>query len=320
MTTGLYKKGMVLGIIALFLGAGVVLSVGREVEEIQETEINDFIDIISNPPPDELDQYQSALDNISFFKGWTMSQSFKPTLNTLTRVKLWLQNEYNAQDTLTVSIKSDLYGNNITYKTIPADTILYGGDWYEFDFPDIRVNLEETYYIVFYDNDLWIPPSVIGWAGENHNNYSRGSIWLFEVLNNEWVEYYPDQWDFTFKTYGYNNQPPSKPTCRYIRKENELSVSSNDVERDKIRYGISWDNNQVVEYWTDYFNSSLEVRIDCANYKGTVGVIAEDEYGDQSEWVSVTSKSKPYMIGILQRFLDNHQHMFSLLQLLGLYY
>jgi len=82
------------------------------------------------------------------------------------------------------------------------------------------------------------------------------------------------------------------PTCVYDKTTDEICLLSIDPDNDQIRYGISWDNNQNVDNWTDYFNSSLEVRIDCDNHKDTVGVIAEDEYGGESVWVSVTSKSR----------------------------
>jgi parallel beta-helix repeat protein len=54
MTTGLYKKGMVLGIICLFLGAGVVPSIG-------ENNINGFGDTII--VPDDYPTLQEAIDN-----------------------------------------------------------------------------------------------------------------------------------------------------------------------------------------------------------------------------------------------------------------
>jgi CubicO group peptidase (beta-lactamase class C family) len=88
------------------------------------------------------------------------------------------------------------------------------------------------------------------------------------------------------------NRPPEKPMCEYDETTNELILVSVDPDNNQIRYGISWNNNQNIDIWTDYFNSSLEVRVDCGFHEGVAGIIAEDEYGDQSEWVSVTSKSK----------------------------
>jgi len=115
------------------------------------------------------------------------------------------------------------------------------------------------------------------------------------------------------------NINPANPTCSYDETNDALVVMSIDPNNDMIRYGVSWDNNQNVDFWTYYHNSSWEISIDCDDHKGTVGVIAEDEYGAQSEWVSVTPKSKPFIYGFLQRFLNNHPNMFPLLhQILNL--
>ena len=114
------------------------------------------------------------------------------------------------------------------------------------------------------------------------------------------------------------NNPPNKPMCEYDRINTELVVSANDPDGDKIRYGVSWNNNQIIDIWTDYSYSSEDVRIDCDGHRGTVGVIAEDEHGAQSGWVSVTPKNKE-INSLFLKILEQHQHMFPLLrQLLGL--
>jgi CubicO group peptidase (beta-lactamase class C family) len=87
------------------------------------------------------------------------------------------------------------------------------------------------------------------------------------------------------------NKPPANPTVKYVKANNELVVKSVDPDNDQIRFGVSWENNQNVDYWTDYNNSNIEIRVDCDDHKSTIGVIAEDEYGGQSEWISVSSKS-----------------------------
>jgi hypothetical protein len=104
------------------------------------------------------------------------------------------------------------------------------------------------------------------------------------------------------------NTPPGNPTCLYDKTTDELVIKSVDPDNDKIKYGVSWSNNQNVDLWTEYFNSSLEVKIDCDGHKGNVGVIAEDQYGGQSEWISVTPKIKlsnlftPIIERLIQRF------------------
>jgi hypothetical protein len=90
------------------------------------------------------------------------------------------------------------------------------------------------------------------------------------------------------------NKPPNIPICNYDKKNDELTVSSNDTNGDQIRYGVSWNNDQIVDKWTELYDSGVLINIDCEGNKGTIGVVAEDENGAQSEWVSI----KPKVISI----------------------
>ena len=113
------------------------------------------------------------------------------------------------------------------------------------------------------------------------------------------------------------NSPPNNPTCVYDKTANEIILVAVDPDNNMIRYGVSWGNNQIVNLWTDYFNSSLEVRVGCGIHKDTVGVIAEDIYGGQSEWVSVTPKSKQHMNiiqFIWQQFLSRFPFLSEILK------
>jgi len=90
------------------------------------------------------------------------------------------------------------------------------------------------------------------------------------------------------------NKPPSIPICNYDKKNDQLTVSSNDTNGDQIRYGVSWNNDQIVDKWTELYDSGLLINIDCEGNIGTIGVVAEDENGAQSEWISI----KPKVISI----------------------
>ena len=100
------------------------------------------------------------------------------------------------------------------------------------------------------------------------------------------------------------NFPPSTPSTNYQERDNILRLISTDPEENKIRYGISWDNDQIVDEWTVFCESGEYAHIICNNKKESVGVIAEDEHGDQSDWVS--QKSKPHnMQMLIMRFIKN---------------
>jgi hypothetical protein len=101
------------------------------------------------------------------------------------------------------------------------------------------------------------------------------------------------------------NKPPTIPTCIYDKKNDEIIVNSTDINGDQVKFGVSWDNDQNVNKWTEFYDSGIVAKIDCEGNKGTVGVIAEDENGAQSGWVSVSAKSKVIIIPLfLQRFFQ----------------
>lgn len=95
---------------------------------------------------------------------------------------------------------------------------------------------------------------------------------------------------------------PDGPSEGKIKRSYEYSSISNDSEGHKIRYGWDWDGDKNVDQWTDYKNSGVEVS---TSHKYTtqgdyqIFVIAEDEYGSQSEWSDPLSVVMPK-----NRFLD----------------
>jgi len=100
------------------------------------------------------------------------------------------------------------------------------------------------------------------------------------------------------------DQPPDKPTCAYDKTKDELVVTATDPDGDQIRYGVSWNNNQSVDKWTEFYDSGEEVTINCEGKKGTIGVIAEDIYGAMSDWVSQKPKGRSIEYPILNWLID----------------
>jgi len=114
------------------------------------------------------------------------AQSFKPTLRTLTRVEIETSGKYKC------SIRENLNGPDLTYVT--EDYSQAGSHFY--DFPDITVIPEDTYYIVLIpQNEAFVC------YGEN-TPYTRGDLCTSEDLGNTWSE--PLNEDLKFKTYGYD--------------------------------------------------------------------------------------------------------------------
>jgi hypothetical protein len=111
-----------------------------------------------------------------------------------------------------------------------------------------------------------------------------------------------------------DNLAPSTPTVRYEQSSDTLVVSSTDPDGDQIRYGVSWNNDGNIDEWTDLHDSGVDVSIDCGDREGTVGVIAEDENGAQSDWVSATPKNKLVINSLIARFLDRIANAFPILR------
>ncbi|MCJ7571266.1 MAG: hypothetical protein MUO82_05260 [Candidatus Thermoplasmatota archaeon] len=91
------------------------------------------------------------------------------------------------------------------------------------------------------------------------------------------------------------NTPPSTPACSWEPSNWTMDVYSTDAESDQIRYGVSWwdpttglDTN--IDQWTSYYNSGVEVKIDCKGQKEKFWLVAEDIYGAQSKMINPESK------------------------------
>jgi hypothetical protein len=186
--------------------------------------VTSIIPIISgNNFIDEVDQQQIAYTYATGWGSFPVAQSFKPTLNMLTKVELMIYRKGNTPGTYDVSIRSDLNEDDLTSKSIVAQTIPdtspdppLGGNWIEFDFTDINVTPEQTYYIVIIGDDSWNGWNTIMLSGTSGDDYPRGNFWVKTV---DWIIYDVDD-DATFKTYGYwMNQPPAV----------EITYPSNDT-------------------------------------------------------------------------------------------
>ncbi|MCD6331426.1 MAG: hypothetical protein J7L80_04425, partial [Thermoplasmata archaeon] len=99
---------------------------------------------------------------------------------------------------------------------------------------------------------------------------------------------------------------PSKPilngpTYGYTNITYFFEASAYDIDGDKIRYGFDWNNDSIVDEWTDWYNSNESAICNHSwDKKGVyaVKVIAEDENGVKGEWsdilfINITSINHP---------------------------
>lgn len=200
------KKAIVILVLILFASTNISAMIGV----IQDNNIR----ILSNPnPEDEEDQHQKIDDyylfNISDIQ--ILAQSFKPTKKYLTRVELKIhQGIYPSNTDLIFSIKEEVDGRDLTHLKIRYEEINSSDNnssyWFNFDFPDISLNVDNEYFIVvrIAYNDLYY-----GYAWDTCLNsdiidhYPNGSMWI-NNLNEDfgWIESIHDA---CFITYGYND-------------------------------------------------------------------------------------------------------------------
>jgi hypothetical protein len=200
MRNGIGMKGIIVGLIVFFMCmSSMPIRCGTQ-----------FLpkEIVSD---DWLDQENSDWNGAGtgYDGEAAVAQSFIPEYNTLTRVELIVWNTGNPHGNLTVSIREDLNDTDITSITMPVEEIpqQFQPDeviWTEFDFPDVNVTAESTYYIVWSlsieKNPGPIPYNVTCWGATQSDNYTRGEQWY--GFDNYWHSANPG-WDFCFKTYAY---------------------------------------------------------------------------------------------------------------------
>ncbi|PIV42927.1 MAG: hypothetical protein COS26_01430 [Candidatus Nealsonbacteria bacterium CG02_land_8_20_14_3_00_40_11] len=162
-----------------------------------------------------LDQYniiESTSTSVNYTVGapikeyttW-IAQSFKPDYPVLTKVMLELYKQDGPDaGALTVSIKKDLSGFDLTSITLKQDVFFSENipKFYEFDFPDVEVVPDETYFIVIGASDA-IYGGGVYLNGYNfrggENNYLKGGA--HKVYYPEWL--WPiGEFDLFFATFG----------------------------------------------------------------------------------------------------------------------
>jgi hypothetical protein len=278
--------------------------------------------------------FRERLDQVQMEEeGWRRSfdgedwiaQEFTPSLEILTRVQLGMLKQGHPPDdiNITIGIKHYLGGEELTNCSVKGGEIVWdqsGPYWLEFDFPDIIVRPGTKYYIVCriddYDRDS---DNKYSWYFHGDNPYDGGKAYVSWNSGNFWYSFdvfdndFPFR-DFCFRTFGTESEPPNKPVCEYIKADNLISMNSTDSDGDKIRFGISWENDGYIDEYTEYIESGTEIFIDCEGKIGTIGVLAEDEYGVQSDWVFVKPKNKLYFNRPFLNLLAMYPNLFPMLR------
>jgi len=149
---------------------------------------------------EQLDQQQTIYNNkIAAYSSFWNAQSFKPSLSTLTKVQLYVDKVGSPPSNLIISIRSSLTGTDLTNISKSPSQIPSTKSWVEFDFSDISVTPNSTYYIVLRTSGGSLY-NAYEWGFGYYTPYTRGSFWRSTNSGSSWSEY--TYYDFCFKTYG----------------------------------------------------------------------------------------------------------------------
>ena len=264
---------------------------------------------------DQIDQYQN---NFSFDENQSYSnfnifykndenfqwcaQSFKPTLPVLTKVNL-LVYKSNINCVFILSIRDDLNGNDLVVMSKGSEEISDNENikWITFDFPDINMLVNETYYIFakcycgyvdYKENNI----SCYSWIYATETDYNSGESWIIHSSNSNELDNYP-LYDFCFETYGCTNRPPYTPKIDGTITGNignyyEYTFQTSDPDNDDIYYCVVGGESNS-EICMGPFKSGIEAKATFSwqrigNYN--VRVKARDVNGAESDWGSLEVK------------------------------
>ena len=282
----------------------------------------------------EIDNYDDYLDQeqnyccgyaAPIYYDKPLAQSFVPYYKTLTRVELMIVKRYNPGG-FKVSIRSDLNSEDLTSIYLGSDEIAEDMSWKNFDFTDIEVTPNQTYYIIC-TSESTEDENMYYWYFGICNSYANGCAWEY---HNSWkvltVGGFPEM-DFGFKTFGLDTNIPNKPlqpsgsNSGKINVEYKYTTSTTEPDGDKLFYFFDW-GDSTDSGWVGPYNSNDVAE---ANHKWIkkgsyeIKVKAKDFYGAESEWsdplpiyILRTGRSMG-LNQLLERFLENFQYIFPTL-------
>ncbi len=138
---------------------------------------------------------------------WAGAQNFTPTVNTLTKVEIYLRKMGTPEFNLTVELRENgPQGTLLDAVVIPIASVPTSWTWLTIDFDNTTVGIGSDVFIV-------LPPAPSGvstsfgyeWGYALGNQYNGGSFWFTRNGGVLWRDL-PTMYEFTFKTYGFMSQ------------------------------------------------------------------------------------------------------------------
>ena len=226
---------------------------------------------------------------------YAVAQSFIPSYDILTKVELKIMGNSQFMPPLTVSIRDNLTGPDLTSVSLNY-TRFPNWHWNPpftiFDFPDINVIAGQTYFIVcnssreHSDGAFYIIHGRADDAYQNGICYEQGRIDEPWNISNEIA-------DLFFVTYGKNstNNPPHTPKRPFgiiygeAEKYYPFCASTDDTDGDLLYY--MFNNDGDTSDWIGPFNSGevCEISLKFIDFTSNrITVKVKDEHGAESPW------------------------------------
>ena len=212
-----------------------------------------------------INQFQVINDERNSVWTGSLAQSFQPTLNTLTKIKILIKRVGEPKD-LKIKIVDSFYKPELYSTIIDSNNIDTELKWIQIDIPDLEVNPNEPYYIILETNYQYNSINTYFWSNSENNEYLSGDAWKstlakpWYILNSE-----SDKIDFCFKTFGVSSDfhRPSDPIISGNRsgkygEEQQYSFISTDVNNSDLYYKVDWGDGNNTD-WTGPFSSGLEI-------------------------------------------------------------
>jgi hypothetical protein len=191
---------------------------------------------------DELDQQQTVGNiSLSFYDSRYLAQSFKPTLDNLTRIQLRISKIGDiSSDIIVILREGTINSSDIIQKSISSQSISEEKQWIEIVFKDVILDLSETYYIICQTYDGDVNNSYLWWAIDRDNYLFGWAIHSYDY-ENAWETNYSI--DFCFQTYGKEIPKTTNLKIQYIRGNSRATID----------YGIINTGESFIEEYSYFF-------------------------------------------------------------------
>lgn len=120
----MYKKIVGIFILGLFFGTSFIPSISGNIDDNKNVNNEDIV-ILNSLSLDQPDQICQVLSGFLWLGFDSLAQSFRPTLNKLTKVQLEVGNYGSPPGSLKISIRSSLSGQDLTSISLPSSTFFF---------------------------------------------------------------------------------------------------------------------------------------------------------------------------------------------------